>query len=58
MTKGFISIRGTFGVGKTLFLRKVLYRIQEKIDSNQYYIWKYNEMSKILVQGVGPISKK
>jgi len=34
MTKGFITIRGTFGVGKTLFLRKILYRIQEKIDSN------------------------
>jgi len=27
MSKGFIAIRGTFGVGKTLFLRKILYRI-------------------------------
>jgi Cdc6-like AAA superfamily ATPase len=32
--KGFILIRGTFGVGKTLILRKILYRIQEKINSN------------------------
>ena len=56
--KAFILVRGSFGVGKTLFLRKILYRIQEKINSNQYnFSWKYGEKSKILVQSLDPISK-
>ena len=53
--KGFLSIRGTFGAGKTLLLRKILYRIHYKIISNQYPKWKYSEHSQIFVQSLGPL---
>lgn len=56
-TKGFVSIRGSFGIGKTLFIRKILNRLQDKINSNQYSHWKYGEKGYILVSGVGPITK-
>ena len=26
-TTGFITVRGTFGIGKTLFVRKILHRL-------------------------------
>lgn len=56
--KAFVTVRGTYGIGKSLFLRKILYRIHEKITSNQYATdWKYGERARILLQSVGPISK-
>jgi hypothetical protein len=38
-------------------LRKLLYRLSEKINLNQYPIWKYGEKSSILVGCVDPLTK-
>ncbi len=38
--KGCINIKGTFGIGKSLFLRKILYKINEKMTT--YGPFKYN----------------
>jgi adenylate cyclase 10 len=47
--RGFVTVRGSFGSGKTLFVRKILHRLQDKINSNQYSQWKYGERAQILV---------
>ncbi|CAD8156300.1 unnamed protein product [Paramecium octaurelia] len=55
--KSLIILKGTYGCGKSSLAKKVLYRIQEKINSNQYSPWKYGEYPHILVQQLDPITR-
>lgn len=43
-------------MGKTLLVRRVLTRIQDKIETNQYNVWKHGETPHILVSSLDPSS--
>ncbi|CAD8171450.1 unnamed protein product [Paramecium pentaurelia] len=55
--KSLIILKGTYGCGKSILAKKVLHRVQEKINSNQYSPWKYGESPHILVQQLDPITR-
>ncbi|CAD8074136.1 unnamed protein product [Paramecium sonneborni] len=55
--KSLIILKGTYGSGKSILAKKVLHRIQEKINSNQYSPWKYGEYPHILFQQLDPITR-
>ncbi|CAD8172324.1 unnamed protein product [Paramecium pentaurelia] len=55
--KGLFIIKGSFGVGKTMLIKKVLHRVQEKLNSNQYNPWKYGEMPQILTSQLNPVTR-
>ncbi|KAM3140572.1 hypothetical protein pb186bvf_007384 [Paramecium bursaria] len=55
--KCLIILKGTYGVGKSILIKKVIHRVQEKINSNQYSPWKYTEMPFIFITQLNPISK-
>ena len=55
-TQGFMAIRGSFGMGKTLLVRSVLETLREQpsfVHSN----YKYNERPNIFASALGPITK-
>lgn len=54
---GLFIVKGTYGVGKTMLVKKVLVRAKEKLNSNQYNSWKYGELPQILHQQLDPVSR-
>lgn len=55
--KCLFVVKGTLGIGKTLLVRKILTRVEEKIITNQYSQWKYGESPHILVSSLDPMSR-
>lgn len=51
---GFLLIRGSMGVGKSLLLKKLLFKTQGRLDS----VYKYGEKPEVLIASLNEQSKK
>lgn len=56
ISKGFMLVRGPIGIGKSLFLRKLLLSMKNKTESMGNF--KYSEKPSILISSLNPLTKQ